>query len=220
MPVPRLRRRSGRQAVPRRYHTTVSHLPEYPGDMGYGGLRMTADEYLALGETQTRYELIHGVVVMHPSTTPAESEFKGDLLFELSRSKPKGAHVYSRTDLRVSDSTVYCPDAACYGPGRFDRTPERLDVPPNLVIEIVSAWSRALDLITKRDDYEAFGVREYWAVDPERSEIRRWERRGTRLCETPTDADPLISTAIPGLSVGRRAFRSLIPSEPQSTRLH
>jgi Uma2 family endonuclease len=150
---------------------------------------------------------------MHPSTTPAESEFKGHLLFELSRSTPKRAHVYSRTDLRVSDSTVYCPDAACYAPGRFERTPERLDAPPDLVIEIVSAWSRALDLITKRDDYEAFGVREYWAVDPERSEVRHWERRGTRLCETSTDADPLISTAIPGLSLDWRAFQNLIHSK-------
>jgi Uma2 family endonuclease len=194
------------------YDSGVSHLPEYPGDMGYGGLRMTADEYLALGETQTRYELIHGVVVMHPSITPAESEFKTDLLFEISRSKPKGAHVYSRTDLRVSESMVYCPDASCYAPGRFARTPERLDVPPDLVIEIVSAWSRALDLITKRDDYEAFGVREYWVVDPQRSNVRRWELRAGRLCESPVEGASIESSAIPGLTLDLAVFGSGTPS--------
>src|SRR5256885_1453627 len=53
----------------------MSALPKPLGsDIGYAGLRMTADDYLGLGETQERYELINGVVFMSPSPTPRHSE--------------------------------------------------------------------------------------------------------------------------------------------------
>lgn len=37
---------------------------------------------------------------------------------------------------------------------------------PEIVIEVVSASSRARDYSEKPDEYFAFGVREYWIVDP------------------------------------------------------
>ena len=48
--------------------------------------------------------------------------------------------------------------------GPLDR---RIRGVPDLVVEILSAGSKPLDLITKRDDYDAFGVGEYWVVDPD-----------------------------------------------------
>lgn len=49
-----------------------------------------------------------------------------------------------------------------------------LDGPADLVIEVVSDTraGRHRDLVEKRDDYEAHGVREYWAVDPGRGALR------------------------------------------------
>ena len=41
--------------------------------------------------------------------------------------------------------------------------------PPTIVMEVVSkgAEARTRDYITKREEYLAFGIREYWIIDPE-----------------------------------------------------
>lgn len=38
---------------------------------------------------------------------------------------------------------------------------------PDLIIEILSAGNKDYDLVKKKELYERFGVKEYWAVDPE-----------------------------------------------------
>jgi Uma2 family endonuclease len=37
---------------------------------------------------------------------------------------------------------------------------------PDLLIEILSEGNKSHDLKTKKDLYETFGVKEYWAIDP------------------------------------------------------
>ena len=38
---------------------------------------------------------------------------------------------------------------------------------PDFIVEILSSGNKDHDLITKKDLYEKFGVKEYWVVDPE-----------------------------------------------------
>src|SRR5437763_12310577 len=83
----------------------MSTAPRYPAEMGYAGLRMTADEFLALGETPERYELIDGTVVMSPSPTPIHQLIVVELLQQILAWKQAhaGARVFPDTDLRRSE---------------------------------------------------------------------------------------------------------------------
>lgn len=187
----------------------MSTAPRYPADIGYAGLQMSADEYLALGETQERYELINGVVVMSPSPTPRHQKAVTRLLLQLIQWQDRhaGAEVFPDTNIKLGSGKVYCPDVVVYGPGRLTTMPERLVLPPDVVVEVVSPGSKPLDLITKRDDYDAFGVGEYWVLDPTDVSARVWRRSGPRMLEVGVEPDAIQCASIPGLRVDLAAIR-------------
>lgn len=180
--------------------------------MGYAGLRMTADEYLALGETQQRYELIDGVVVMSPSPRPLHNRLALRIaaLIDQHGGFGKACLVFPETEIRLNRGKVYRPDITVYKAGRLPANVERLELPPDLVVEILSPGSKPFDYITKRDDYEAFGVQEYWVVDPETGGVRAWHRHGSKLIETPVEGDTLASFAIAGFVLALKDIRALI----------
>jgi Uma2 family endonuclease len=78
-------------------------------------------------------------------------------------------------------------------------TPERLDGPADLAIEIMSEWSVTRDAREKRDEYEAAGVREYWLLDAragkQRTEFRQLDANG-RYQLVATDADGRYRAAV------------------------
>ena len=180
--------------------------------MGYAGLRMTADEYLALGETHERYELIDGVVVMSPSPRPLHNRLALRIaaLLDDHGEFGKSLLVFPETDLRLTRGKVYRPDISIYRSGRLPANVERLELPPDLVVEILSPGSKPFDYITKRDDYEAFGVVEYWVVDPETGGVRAWHRHGSKLLESPVEGDTVPSFAIKGFALPLKDIQAII----------
>lgn len=179
--------------------------------MGYNGLRMTADEYLALGETAERYELIDGIVVMSPSPFPDHSELSSEIAGQLRDFAQQGGHirVFPDTDVKLTSGKVYRPDISVYRSDRLKGKVRLLTSPPDLAIEILSPNSKALDLITKRDDYEQFGVGEYWIVDPADARVRCWRRQGVRLIESTQSADTVRCESLPGFSLDLAPLRAI-----------
>ncbi|HYE63180.1 MAG TPA: Uma2 family endonuclease [Phycisphaerales bacterium] len=191
----------------------MSAAPKYEGQLpdrlGYAGLRMTADEFFEIGETQARYELIDGVVLMSPAPTPRHQELL-QLLQEQAgqwRRSHAGARVIPDVDLQVGPKLVYRPDLALYAPGVLKSLPQRLTTPPQLVIEILSPSTKALDLITKRGDYERFGVAEYWVIDPDTANVRAWRRIGNELVEQTSQTDSIESVSLEGFTLDLKALR-------------
>ena len=124
-----------------------------------------------------------------------------------------------RASLYPAALTLASDASACLrepnGPVRTrNRLPERLTEPPDLIVEVLSPGTKPLDLITKRDDYEAAGVAEYWVVDPAGGDVRCWQRQparsGTpRLYERPVEPDELPSQAVAGFTLDLRPLRKI-----------
>jgi len=130
-------------------------------------------------------------------------------LLEFERRSPD-IQVFLDTDLELSAALVYRPDVAIYLTRRLPVLPARLAIAPDLVIEVLSPSSKPLDLITKRDDYERFGVAEYWALDPADLGVRCWRRQGERLLEAGVERERVTSSAIPGFTLDIAALQEAL----------
>lgn len=171
-------------------------------EMGYAGLRMSAFDFLEIGETQARYELVDGVVFISPSPAPRHGVYVREILKQLARFEDSGGVCdwYVETDVRLSAKTVYRPDLIIYNRPAIGRIPTFLETPPALIFEVLSQGTKAFDLTTKRDDYEKFGVLEYWVVDSSDARVRCYARKGELLYDRTFSPEEtkLPSEAIPG----------------------
>ncbi len=134
----------------------------------FAGLRMTADEYEELPDDGSRYELIDGVVVMSPSPNFGHRDIAGEIERQIRNylhEHPVGS-VAHETDAIFDPLRVYRPDLMFLSTQRFPVPTDRVHAIPDMVLEVLSPGTRAMDLSTKRDDYQRFGVTEYWIADP------------------------------------------------------
>lgn len=194
--------------------TTLLNRPTVDADRGesvplYAGLRLTADEYLALPDDGFKYELLDGVVVISPSPIPQHQrllfQISGQLFVYLS-DHPVG-EVFPETDVRFADRLVYRPELVFYRAERIPRPLPRLETVPDLLVEVLSPSTETLDQRTKRGDYERFGVGEYWIVDPRRQSVLFLRLRDRVFVEVKPDGDRFTSEAVPGFVLDLAALR-------------
>lgn len=170
---------------------------------------MTADEYLELEDDGFKYELIDGVLVLSPSATPKHQQVMIEVIYQLKaflRDHPVGS-IYAETDVRFDDDLVYRPETVFICSERVRENWQRIHQPPDVVLEVISPDSRRYDSETKKEDYERFGVNEYWLIDPYQETMAFFRLRQGRFVEVPPTGDRFVSEAIPGFSLDLAAVR-------------
>jgi Uma2 family endonuclease len=144
---------------------------------------LTIEEYFAYVDgTDTRYELVDGVLVEMPPESDENNDIGRRLLFELAKHIPVTLLAYKDTEIEVMGRGVRCrlPDllvhteaskAALAGTTRATITRDM--PPPALVVEIVSPGkpNRDRDYRYKHTEYAAREIAEYWIVDPEEQKV-------------------------------------------------
>ena len=156
------------------------------------GLRMTADEFLDRPDDGYRYELVEGVVVMPPSPRMRHQAVTMEIIRQLNvflTRHPIG-QLLAETDMHLGRATAS-------------------SAPPALAVEVVSQGSRRYDRITKKADYERFGVLEYWLMDPERDAMTFWRLRAGRYVEIEPEGKRFASEAIPGFVLDLAKVRKI-----------
>lgn len=154
----------------------VSRLPEK---------YVTFDEYLALGESEPRYEWEDGRLIEMASASYFHEQEFGFLLTVLKLYVKKhklGVVIGSDFAMRLERiRRGREPDLIFVSEARRDLIKKTfLDGAADVAVEIVSPESQLRDRETKFGEYEAAGIKEYWLIDPEhlQAEFYRLDENG------------------------------------------
>lgn len=149
------------------------------------------------------YEIVDGQVILTVGATHAHQECNGLVFFELMLwARPRGAVVLLQPfDVPTSATRRRQPDLLVVLAEHHHRiASEGMRGAPDLVVEVLSDSTRRTDLGTKREEYAALGVPEYWCLDPDASEAfaaappdAAWRRIGR--------GEELTSVVLPGFTV-------------------
>jgi len=160
-----------------------------------------AADYWQLPEGEP-VELIKGRFVVSPSPNFLHQFIVG-ALFEILRASARqsgGAAVLSPMDVILSDDTILQPDLLYISKSRRHIIKQRVEGPPDLVIEIISGTSRR-DRIEKLDLYAKYGVAEYWIVDPHAQLIEFLINENGRFMVQSATNDRYQSLRLPEVSI-------------------
>lgn len=151
------------------------------------GMLMEPEEFDAITDydERYRYELINGVLIVNAIPGPAQTdpnEVLGYALRDYQKSHPKVGvidrtlpkqHIPVGKDRRQADRVIWT------GLGR--RPKVKKDI-PTIAVEFISAGKRnaVRDYETKRKEYLAVGVVEYWIIDRFRRTMTVWRKTAKR----------------------------------------
>ena len=123
------------------------------------------------------YELINGELVRKQSPTVRHQRISRKietLLNAYSAKNGSGEMFHAPLDVVLDDNNTYHPDILFIKKERsfiMDNREEVVIGAPDLVIEILSKSTAGDDRGAKKDNYEKYGVREYWLVDPKNNAV-------------------------------------------------
>ena len=135
----------------------------------------TYEDYAALPEDGRRYEIVNGVLIIAPAPSPGHQDIVGEI-FAYLRTHVKlaglGRVFPGPVDVELGPKNVYQPDVVVVLNAHLDRVAEKKIIgAPDLVVEIASPSTAAVDRLTKHDVYARAGIPEYWIVKPERQTV-------------------------------------------------
>jgi len=129
----------------------------------------TYAEYARLPDDGNRYEVIDGEVCMTPAPGPRHQQIAANLFVALRSyvQQHRLGELLWDVDLLFVDGQYLRPDMVFVPTGSLGGITDRgVESPPSLVVEVLSPHSRRIDRELKPPRYRAFGVPEYWVVDP------------------------------------------------------
>ncbi len=133
-------------------------------------VRFNYGDYLLLPEDK-RYEILDGDLYMVPAPNTKHQGISKKLemaLIQYAEANGIGEVFDAPYDVILSEEDIVQPDILLVCKERAGIIgAKNLQGAPDLVVEILSEGTRGKDTEVKRKIYAAFGVAEYWIVDPE-----------------------------------------------------
>lgn len=168
--------------------------------------KLSYEDYALIPDDGRRHEILDGEHVMSPAPKTKHQRIVSRLDRSLGTfvdERGMGEVFVAPFDVVLSEHDIVQPDVCFVADDRLGIVDEdNCKGAPDLVVEVLSASTRRRDLIGKRKQYERFGVREYWVVDPAVDAVQtfrpgadgRYERVGDLAAEA---GDALTSPLVP-----------------------
>jgi Uma2 family endonuclease len=133
---------------------------------------ITYEELSRLPSDGHRYELFDGEAYVSPSPSLWHQDVLVNLLLAFRAAAEGVARVYiAPMDVVLGPATVPQPDLVVVRNEHASILSDVIRGVPDLVLEVLSPSTAALDRGLKMETYARHGVPEYWIVDPERQAI-------------------------------------------------
>jgi Uma2 family endonuclease len=165
--------------------------------------QVTYEDYLLFADDGKRHEIIDGDHSVTPAPKTKHQSIASNLtaaLVSFVKERRLGLVLAAPTDVILSDNNVVQPDLLFVSTARASIvTEDNIRGAPDLVVEIISEFTRKKDEVTKRKLYERFGVQEYWVVDPELETVkifRRTQQVYGRAVELSKEANDIVITEL------------------------
>jgi len=172
----------------------------------------TYDAYAALPDDGQHYEIVNGVLLMTPAPTPEHQDIVGEI-YACLRTHVKlaglGRVFIGPIDVVLGPKNVFQPDVLVVLNAHLDRIQaKKIAGAPDLVVEVASQSTAAIDRVTKFDVYARAGVAEYWMVKPETHEVEVFalEDREYRSLGKFSGQQTLSTHIVPGLLIRVEQF--------------
>lgn len=163
-----------------------------------------------------RYEIINNVRFdLKPAPTVKHQHLAGNLHHAVKTTcQHKGIVLFSPIDVYLDEANQFQPDLVFILNEHSDIIKEaRIEGAPDLVAEVLSPSTSQRDKITKMDQYERFGVKEYWIVDPIHTTVDQFilERGKFQLYKTYADEGMMTSPIFACIKIDLKALFAPIP---------
>ena len=168
----------------------------------------TAEDLAGMPDDGRRYEVIGGELIVSPSPTERHQRCSLRLtriIDNYVEAGTWGALYIAPFDVHLGPHDIVQPDLIVVHRDHLNRIRQRgIEGAADLVVEIISPSSSGIDRVRKSATYAAFGVPEYWLVDPNTETILAQELRDGRYHPLPSDDGLVRSKVLDGLVIDPR----------------
>lgn len=138
--------------------------------------KLTWDDIKDWPESHSRTEIVDGELIVSPVPSLRHHDIcaeLGAIIRPFVKQHGLGRFFTHPVHVIFDEHVHYEPDLCFVAKDRLDLLQEAfIDGPPDLIVEVISESNRTHDTVVKFRDYERYGVREYWIVDPREEHIR------------------------------------------------
>ena len=183
--------------------TTVLPADDIPGpQQGH----WTYEAYAAVPDDGKRYEIINGVLILHPARDIAHQSTVAHLAYYLVQAidlAGLGEAFLGPLDVLLTPATVVQPDLLVVLKAHLQQIEEKYIIgAPDLAIEVTSLGTATYDRLNKYNAYKQAGVPEYWMVHPHKQAIEVFvlEEDSYQSLGVFRGKDTLPSCVVPGIA--------------------